>query len=108
MMPSDPIETTLHKLGHVYLTETHVFGGNSGSPMFIDISRFKSGIGYDFHFLGVVAGEVFETNDLKLQVNTSFEGTVAANSGVAVVVPAEQLTQLMPSPSCKNSAMLAS
>jgi hypothetical protein len=52
MLPEDLIQTTLHRLGHVYLAEVHAFGGNSGSPMFVDVNKFKSGIGYDYRLLG--------------------------------------------------------
>jgi hypothetical protein len=98
MLPQDLIQTTLHKLGHVYLAEAHVFGGNSGSPMFVDINKFKSGFGYDYRFLGVVTGEIQETEDLTLNVTTTYKGMVSANSNVSVIVPAFEVNNLLMSP----------
>jgi hypothetical protein len=45
MMPKEQIPTTLRKLGDVYLVDCHVFGGNSGSPMFIDLAGQRQGGG---------------------------------------------------------------
>ena len=35
MIPDMPLTTTLKKPGMIYLGEVHIFGGNSGSPVFI-------------------------------------------------------------------------
>jgi hypothetical protein len=96
MLPEGLIQTTLHMLGHVYLAEAHAFGGNSGSPMFVDVT--KNGIGYDYKFLGVVTGEILETEDLTLNVATTYKGTVSANSNVSVIVPAFEVKNLLMSP----------
>jgi len=95
MLPTEPIETTLRRLGHVYLAEAHAFGGNSGSPMFVDVTKFKNGIGFDYKFLGVVTGEIQETEDLTLKVTTTYKGTVSANSNVSVIVPAFEVKDLL-------------
>ena len=39
MIPGEPIPTTLRSLGHIYLVDAHVFGGNSGSPILVKLSR---------------------------------------------------------------------
>lgn len=99
MLPDEPFPTTLKKPGHVYLTEVHAFGGNSGSPMFVDVAGPRRGkFGYDFKLLGVVAGEVFETSDFHLQIVTSLNGEVSANSGISVVVPASDIKALLTRP----------
>ena len=99
MIPGELIPTTLKKLGRVYFTEVHAFGGNSGSPMFVDLAGLRRGkLGYEFKLLGVVAGEVFETADFELQVNATFKGDVTANSGISVVVPVDELKTLLDSP----------
>jgi hypothetical protein len=95
MLPTDLINTTLKKPGHIYLAEAHAFGGNSGSPMFVDANKFKSSIGFDYRFLGVVAGEVYETNDLTLQTTGTIKGTLNANSDISVVVPAEEVRKIL-------------
>lgn len=98
MLPSDVIDTTLKKPGRIYLTEAHVFGGNSGSPMFVDINKFTNTFGYDYHLLGVVAGEVPETNDLAFQVSTTYKLKIPANSDISVVVPATEVMKFLMSP----------
>lgn len=95
MLPTELVPTTLRKLGHLYFTEAHAFGGNSGSPIFVDVNRFKNSLGFDYRFLGVVTGEVYETSDLTLQITTSYTGTIAANSNVSVIVPAFQVRDLL-------------
>ena len=97
MLPKDPITTTLRKLGRSYLAEAHVFGGNSGSPMFVDINRFKS-VGFDYKFLGVVSGEVHESDDFSIQTSSTLNGTVAENSGISMIVPAQEVKALLFSP----------
>lgn len=98
MLPSDLINTTLKKPGRIYLAEAHAFGGNSGSPMFVDVNKFKGSIGFDYRFLGVVTGEVYETNDLTLQTTGTYKGTLAANSDISIVVPAEEVRKILFSP----------
>lgn len=98
MLPEGLIQTTLHKLGHIYLAEAHAFGGNSGSPMFVDVNKFKNALGYDYKLLGVVTGEIQETEDLTLKVTTTYKGMVSANSNVSVIVPAFEVNNLLMSP----------
>jgi hypothetical protein len=43
MIPGEAVPTTMHTLGHVYLVDAHVFGGNSGSPMLIDLGGQRDG-----------------------------------------------------------------
>lgn len=96
MLPDDSIQTTLKKPGHVYLAEVHSFGGNSGSPTFVDVGGERRGqLGYSFKLLGVVAGEVFETSDFQLQVATTLNAEISANSGISVVVPASDIEDLL-------------
>jgi hypothetical protein len=95
MLPTDLINTTLKKPGRIYLAEAHSFGGNSGSPMFVDVNKFKGSIGFDYRFFGVVAGEVYETNDLTLQTTGTYKGTLAANSNISIVVPAEEVRKIL-------------
>jgi hypothetical protein len=95
MLPSDLMTTTLGKPGHIYLAEAHVFGGNSGSPMFVDAAKFRNGIGFEYKFLGVVSGEILETSDLTLQVTTSYKTSIAANSNVSMIVPADDVEKML-------------
>jgi hypothetical protein len=86
----------------VVLTDAHVFGGNSGSPVFVDTARFAGIIGSQFRFLGVISGEVFENADLTFTVTTSISGSVGANSDVSMVVPAWQILDILDQPALKK------
>jgi hypothetical protein len=101
MMPKEPVPTTLRKIGDLYLVDCHVFGGNSGSPMFINLAGQRQGsmiVGVNYRLLGVVSGYMKETSDFSLQTVASYAGTMDANSGIATVVPAQKLIDLLNSP----------
>ncbi len=98
MMPREQIPTTLNSLGDVYLVDSHVFGGNSGSPMFIDLAGMRGGsitTGVNYRVFGVVSGYVREDINLTLQPVAAYAGTVAANSGIAMVVPAQKVLDII-------------
>jgi hypothetical protein len=104
MMPKEPIQTTLRALGDIYLVDCHVFGGNSGSPMFIDLAGQREGgltLGINYKLLGVVSGYVKETANFELQTVAAYAGTVDANSGIAIVVPAQKILDLLDAPALK-------
>jgi hypothetical protein len=101
MMPREPIPTTLRSLGDVYLVDSHVFGGNSGSPMFVDLAGQRGGsmfVGVNYRLLGVVSGYVQEDINFILQPVAAYAGTVTANSGIAMVVPAQKVLDIINSP----------
>ena len=54
--------------------------------------------GLPYGLLGIVSGYMWEDNTLTLHAATDYEGTIHANSGIAIVVPAEQLRALLESP----------
>lgn len=99
MIPTAPLKTVLNKPGRVYLGEVHVFGGNSGSPVFISLEGIRpSGItleGSDYRLLGVVSGYYFEDSDFKLQIATTVTATQHQNSGISLIVPADFLKDLI-------------
>jgi hypothetical protein len=96
LIPEGSLPTPLEgRQAHVYLTEAHAFGGNSGSPVFVDPTKFQGIIsGPTYKLLGVISGEVTENSDLTLNVVSTLSGNVAANSGVSIVVPASELMKL--------------
>jgi hypothetical protein len=98
MIPDVPLQTTLLKPGTVYLGDVHIFGGNSGSPVFISIAGIRpSGILLDdnYRFLGVVSGFYTEDSDFNLEIATTVKGTQHANSGISMIVPADFLRDLI-------------
>jgi hypothetical protein len=103
MIPRGMLQTTLNKkMGHIYLAEAHAFGGNSGSPIFVDPNRFAGVLsGPFFKLLGVISGEMIENSDLTFSVTTSLSGNIAANSDVSMVVPGAELMKLLDDPDLK-------
>ena len=98
MIPDEQVPTTLRTLGDIYLVDAHVFGGNSGSPMLVNLAGQRyDGLtaGYNYRLLGLISGYMQETTDFKLQAVASYAGTVVANSGIAIVVPAQQILELL-------------
>ncbi len=105
MMPREQVPTTLHSLGDVYLVDSHVFGGNSGSPMFVNLAGQRDGglmVGINYKLLGVVSGFETESSTFEMQAVASYAGTVAANSGIAMVVPAQKVLDIINSPDLKK------
>jgi hypothetical protein len=101
MIPDEKLETTLKKPGHLYLADVHVFGGNSGSPLFVNLGGLRNGsmmFGTHFMLLGIVSGFYHEDSNLKLTVATTLTGTLEQNSGIAMVVPADELKALLDTP----------
>jgi hypothetical protein len=99
MIPDEPIQTTTGKRGALYLGDVHIFGGNSGSPVFINATGFREGkkiqLTDDYHFLGVVSGYYYEDSDFTLQIATTVSVKQRANSGVSMIVPADILKDLI-------------
>jgi hypothetical protein len=102
MMPREEMQTTLHKTGLLYLADLHVFSGNSGSPLFVNVTGARNGTmilgGFPYMLIGVVSGYYYENSDLTLTVTTNtITGKLGANSGIALVVPADQVKALLDS-----------
>jgi hypothetical protein len=98
MIPEDTLETTTGKRGRLYLGDVHIFGGNSGSPVFIStagVRRDTIQFLDDYRFLGVVSGYYYEDSDFNLQIATTVRGKQRANSGVSMIVPADILKDLI-------------
>jgi hypothetical protein len=98
MIADVPLETTTHKKGTVYLGDVHIFGGNSGSPVFISMAGIRpSGIVLDdnYRFLGVASGYYYEDSEFNLEIATTVKGTQRANSGISMIVPADFLKDLI-------------
>jgi hypothetical protein len=103
MIPDGPIPTTLCKPGNVYLADVHAIAGNSGSPVFMTPRSSLGGWveingAVPYALLGVISGYENESENLTLQASTiTLHGAVAANSGIAIIVPAYQLKALLES-----------
>jgi hypothetical protein len=103
MVPDDVMDATLGK-SRVYLADLHVIPGNSGSPLFLAPAFTLGGIVTDskgnipYGLIGIVSGYMWEDDRLTLRAATDYEATVHANSGIATIVPADQLRDLLYSP----------
>jgi hypothetical protein len=102
MLPDEKIPTTLGQPGDLYLADMHSFHGNSGSPVFVNMSGFRNGnmiLGApSFLLLGIISGFMYETADLQLQAATTITGTIGANSGITTIVPIDELKAILDSP----------
>jgi hypothetical protein len=104
MMPDEQLSTTLRKPGNLYLADVHVFGGNSGSPLLINLAGNRNGalmLGSRYELLGIVSGFYHEDANLTLTIADTYKTTVEQNSGIAMVVPADALKALLDSPELK-------
>ncbi len=105
MLPDEEIPTTLGLPGHLYLADMHSFNGNSGSPVFVNLSGLRNGsltFGEHMLLLGVVSGYMTESENFQLQAATTFIGRIGANSGITTIVPADELKSLLDSPILAN------
>jgi hypothetical protein len=105
MMPDEkvPFVSIAEK---VYLADLHVFGGNSGSPAFINLGGFHGGsmmLGDDYRLLGIVNGDVSEDEHFNLELATTLSATGKSNSGVSTIVPADELKELLNDPQLQES-----
>lgn len=106
MMPDEPVITTLKKPGLGYLADAHVFGGNSGSPMFINLGGIRNGslsLGMGYKILGVVSGMEPEDNGEVLRPVVNYSNEVKGNSGVSFVVPAFQVLEILNNPTLASA-----
>jgi hypothetical protein len=97
MMPKDKVPF-VGNAERVYLADMHVFGGNSGSPAFINLGGLRENqlsTGSDYKLLGVVNANVSEDENFNLQLTTTIQGKAAANSGISTIVPADELKALL-------------
>jgi S1-C subfamily serine protease len=99
MVPDERVTTTTGKPGTVYLCDVHIFGGNSGSPVMVTTDWLGMG---GYHLLGVVSGNYVEDEDFNLEITTKVKGNARANSGVAMVVPADLVKTLLDGPELKG------
>ena len=101
MLPDGPMMTTTCKMGNIYMADVHIIPGNSGFPMFVipalglGANVGLSGVPNTFGLLGVVSGYMYENESLTLRASTTWTGSVRADSGISVVVPAQQLKDLL-------------
>lgn len=112
MMPEEELKTTLQKPGHLYLADVHVFHGNSGSPLLVNLGGFRGSTNVvtlpNYLLLGVISGYYPEDERFSLPAATVLTGEVHDNSGIATIVPAYELKLLLDSPAlqaARNAAV---
>jgi hypothetical protein len=104
MVPDDVMPVPIGGSANIYLADLHIIPGNSGSPLFLAPSFTLGGYvtdskgGVPYGLIGVVSGYMWEDSQLTLHAATDYEATIHANSGIAMVVPIDQLKELLFSP----------
>jgi hypothetical protein len=81
----------------LYLADIRVFGGNSGSPAFINEGGYHNGnfIGQDkYRLVGIVNGFISEDERFNLKLAATV-GTADENGRVATMVPVDELSALL-------------
>lgn len=97
----------------MYLADLHIIPGNSGSPLFLAPPSTLGGLvvggkgELPYGLLGIVSGYMWEDDQLTLRAATDYEGTIHANSGIAMIVPVEQLKDLLYSPMLQRDRDIA-
>lgn len=108
-MPEEPISIspgsgdTAHTMRvDAYLVEARSWGGHSGSPAFVcyppDRKMGKLDLGPRrklVALLGVVVAHFGISEEVKFEGDIAGRGAVAVNSGMAVVVPASKINELL-------------
>lgn len=110
MLPDEPIVLSKDNAQHLYLMETEAFGGNSGSPAFFSFpqsslaSRFFEWKNHQqffsdtdhikILFAGVVNAYFLDLEQIKFQ-NTSVTPYSQGNTGIASIVPAHYLYEIL-------------
>jgi len=101
MVPDDKMSVPIGGSAKVYLADIHIIPGNSGSPLFLAPSFTMGGYLTDskgstpYWVFDVVSAYLWEDNELTLHAAADFEGTLHANSGIAMIVPISQLKDLL-------------
>lgn len=104
MMPKDKVPFVGNP-EKVYLADMHVFGGNSGSPAFINLGGIRENVvlpAEDYKLLGVVNANLSEDENFNLQLTTTIQGKARANSGISTIVPADDLKELLNCPELQS------
>ena len=108
MVPDDVMQVPIGGSARIYLADLHIIPGNSGSPLFLApaftlggyVTDSKGGIPYGL--IGIISGYMWEDDQLTLHAATDYEATIHANSGIAMVVPVDQLKELLYSPELQS------
>jgi tetratricopeptide (TPR) repeat protein len=89
------------KTVEVHLADVMSFGGNSGSPVFLRLGGLREATNaltpYSYYLLGVMKGFFPEGLNFSIEV-AEMKGSVAQNSGIAAIIPADKILNLLDSP----------
>jgi hypothetical protein len=58
-------------------------------------------MGYSYYLLGVMQGFFSEGEDILFDITASLHGTASQNSGIAGVIPAEKISEILATPRAK-------
>lgn len=112
-MPEEPVEVRQLGLMDAYLIEARSLGGLSGSPVFVHIPANRvnriamnqdiqfTGGGTVFFLLGLMHGHWDTTSDPDT-INEDLRETRQVNMGIAIVVPATKIMEVIGQPTIKK------
>ncbi len=104
MLPNERIAGEDPTGSNLFLADTHAFHGNSGSPVFTDLGGFRNGsliMSSQYAVIGVINGFFSEESPLKAVESSTLDTVAESNSGVATIVPSDELIRLLNSSSVK-------
>ena len=105
MLPDESLHSGNGASVNLYLADVHAFRGNSGSPMFTDLAGVRNGelrFGHRYLLLGVVNGFIPEDAPFRAEMSSTLDGKIETNSGIATVVPADELLKFLNEPAVKS------
>jgi len=101
--PGGLLPTTFRRgPGASFLADAHAFGGNSGSPVFVDPTIFGNALYHATIEMVVSSAAWFPRTQTHAQRDTTISGNLPANSGVSVVGPAFEPEALAGGPDLKE------
>ncbi len=108
-IPIDSRDAT--KTEDLILAEVTSIPGNSGSPVFLRIGGIREGdapkSGFQYYLLGIMQGCFTTSTDVSFDLTATARGELPENSGIAAVIPAENLLHLLSLPQAKSLTFVA-
>lgn len=100
LLTDEAIQTGPDTRQHVYLAELASWPGNSGAPVFLNLSGLRNGAiigGSDFHLLGLMLGYFSNMRQADIVETRSVVGGDPSNIGISYILPAAAIRKVLDS-----------
>jgi|HubBroStandDraft_6_1064221.scaffolds.fasta_scaffold50928_2 hypothetical protein len=100
LMTDEAIQTGPDTRQHAYLAELASWPGNSGAPVFLNLSGLRNGTitgGSDFHLLGLMLGYFSNVRQANIVEARSIAGGDPSNIGISFILPASTIRKVLDS-----------